>query len=104
VRVDGDTLTIPDFTGNRYFNTLGNLVVDPRAALIFVDFERGDLLQLQGTAEIVWDGPEILAVRGAQRLWRVHVARAWRRPGALGLRWTFRGPADTTLATGTWSG
>ncbi len=25
VRVDGDALTIPDFRGNRYFNTLGNL-------------------------------------------------------------------------------
>src|SRR5438270_2559011 len=26
VRVDGDVLTIPDFRGNRYFNTLGNLI------------------------------------------------------------------------------
>src|SRR5205814_1386013 len=35
VAVAGDTLTIPDFAGNRYFNTLGNLVTEPRAALVF---------------------------------------------------------------------
>ena len=49
VRVDGDVLTIPDFRGNRYFNTLGNLIAEPRASLLFVDFETGDLLQLQGS-------------------------------------------------------
>src|SRR5215472_16934602 len=38
VRIDQDTLTIPDFAGNRYFITLGNMLVDPRAALLFPDF------------------------------------------------------------------
>ncbi len=88
VRVDGDVLTIPDYPGNRYFNTLGNLVSDPRAALVFVDFARGDLLHLQGRAEIQWHGPEVSALAGAERLWRVHVERGWRRRAALPLRWT----------------
>ena len=79
VRVEGDTLTIPDFSGNRYFNTLGNLVSNPRAALLFIDFERGGLLHLQGTTEIVWDGPEVREMEGAERLWRVRVERGWRR-------------------------
>jgi predicted pyridoxine 5'-phosphate oxidase superfamily flavin-nucleotide-binding protein len=79
VRVEGDTLTIPDFSGNRYFNTLGNLVSNPRAALLFVDFARGGLLHLQGTTEIVWDGPEVRETKGAERLWRVRVERGWRR-------------------------
>ncbi len=52
VRFDGDVLTIPDFRGNRYFNTLGNLSAEARASLLFVDFESGDLLQLQGIAEV----------------------------------------------------
>ncbi len=86
VRVAGNTLTIPDYRGNRYFNTLGNLVSSPAAALIFVDFARGDLLHLQGTTEIEWDGPAVAALPGAERLWRFHVERAWRRRGALGLR------------------
>jgi hypothetical protein len=85
VRVDGDVLTIPDFRGNRYFNTLGNLVSEPRAALVFVDVARGDLLHVQGTTEIQWDGPEVRALEGAERLWRVQVTCGWRRRGAL--RW-----------------
>ena len=79
VRFDGETLTIPDFSGNRYFNTLGNLVSNPRAALLFVDFARGGLLHLQGTTEIVWDGPEVRETEGAERLWRLRVERGWRR-------------------------
>ena len=47
VRVGADgVLTIPDFSGNRFFNTLGNLIANPKAGLLFVDFETGDLLQL----------------------------------------------------------
>jgi predicted pyridoxine 5'-phosphate oxidase superfamily flavin-nucleotide-binding protein len=85
IRVDGDVLTIPDYRGNRYFNTLGNLVSHPRAALVFPDFTTGDLLHVQGTTEIQWDGPEVRAVPGAERLWRVRVERGWRRRGALAL-------------------
>jgi predicted pyridoxine 5'-phosphate oxidase superfamily flavin-nucleotide-binding protein len=88
VHVDGDLLTIPDFRGNRFFNTLGNLVSEPRAALVFVDFARGDVLHLQGSAEIQWSGPEVRALAGAERVWRLRVERAWRRRAALPLRWT----------------
>ena len=88
VAVDGDTLTIPDYPGNRYFNTLGNLVSEPRTALVFVDFARGDLLHLQGRAEIQWHGAELGATAGAERLWRVRVERGWRRRAAIPLRWT----------------
>ena len=55
IGIDGDTLTIPDFHGNHYFNTLGNLISDRRAALLFVDWTDGTLLQLRGDAEILWD-------------------------------------------------
>jgi predicted pyridoxine 5'-phosphate oxidase superfamily flavin-nucleotide-binding protein len=55
VRVlDERTLEFPDYPGNNMFNTLGNLIEHPRAGLLFVDFERGDLLQLSGRAEIRW--------------------------------------------------
>jgi predicted pyridoxine 5'-phosphate oxidase superfamily flavin-nucleotide-binding protein len=96
----GDRLAVPDFRGNRFFNTLGNLVGDARTGLLFIDFASGDLLQLQGTVAIDWHpdgGPG-----GAERLWRVQIERAWRRRGALPLSWTFGAYAPTTLATGTW--
>jgi uncharacterized protein len=103
VRVDGDVLTIPDFRGNRYFNTLGNLTVEPRASLLFVDFESGDLLQLQGTARVEWGGGAAQQIAGAERLWRFHVVRGWRRIAASPLRWSFVEYSRTTTATGRWS-
>ena len=61
VRVhDERTLSFPDYPGNNMFNTLGNLAVDPRAGLLFVDFERGHLLQATGRARLVRDR-EVLA-------------------------------------------
>ena len=44
-------LRIPDFSGNNYFNTFGNLLSNPRAALLFVDFPSGSALHLAGDAE-----------------------------------------------------
>ncbi|MFL5276281.1 MAG: pyridoxamine 5'-phosphate oxidase family protein, partial [Myxococcales bacterium] len=64
--------------------TLGNLLANPRAALVFVDFERGDLLHLRGTTEIVWNGADVAAIRGAERLWRFRVEDGfWKRGVAL---------------------
>jgi hypothetical protein len=99
---DGDVLTIPDFPGNRYFNTLGNLSVEPRASLLFVDFETGDLLQLQGMAEVDWNAPAAEWIAGAERLWRFHVHRVWQRKAASPLRWRFVEYSRTTAQTGVW--
>jgi len=77
VRVAGDVLTIPDYRGNRYFNTLGNLLLEPRAALLFVDFANGELLQLQGTGEVAWGEHDL---PGAERTWRFKVSGGWRGP------------------------
>ena len=106
VRVGTDSvLTIPDFSGNRFFNTLGNLVANPKSGLLFVDFETGDLLQLTGDAEVVLDSSEIATVQGAERLWRFTPRRILYRPDALPLRWRFRqdGWSPQSLRTGTWS-
>lgn len=102
VRIDDDVLTVPDFAGNNYFNTLGNLLREPRAALLFVDFAQGTTLQLQGLTEIVWSGPELAQFAGAQRLWRFRITRGWRRRAALPLRWSAPDYAPTTLETGVW--
>jgi uncharacterized protein len=40
------------------FKTLGNLTVEPRAGLLFVDWESGATLQLTGRADVVWDDTE----------------------------------------------
>lgn len=105
VRIDEDgLLTVPDFSGNFYFNTLGNFVVNPRAGLLFVDFETGDILQLAGMATVITDSPEIAAFEGAERLWTFRPDRMVLRRGASALRWAMRENAFSakSLRTGSW--
>ena len=76
VRVpDPARVLIPDYSGNMMFNTLGNLQHDPRAGLLFVDFDNGDLLYVAARAEIVWDGPLVASFDGAQRVSTLHDMR-----------------------------
>ena len=105
VRVAEDgTLTSPDFAGNLFFATLGNILLNGKAGLVFADFATGDLLQMTGDAEVVLDSPEIAAFQGAERLWTFRPRRVVRRRGALPLRWTFRadGWSPNVLRTGAW--
>ena len=103
VRVDDDlTLTIPDFVGNFHFNTLGNLALNPHAGLLFIDFDRGHLLYLTGTAEIIWQGDEIKSFAGAERLLRFHLAAGDRVEGSLPLRWSAPDFSPFLDSTGSW--
>jgi predicted pyridoxine 5'-phosphate oxidase superfamily flavin-nucleotide-binding protein len=95
-------LTVPDFRGNFMFNTLGNLAVNPRAGLLFVDFESGALLSLTGDAEVIWDGPELDRFVGAERLVRVRMRAGVRIPAALPFRWSAVTPSREVAPTGTW--
>ncbi|TDF86196.1 pyridoxamine 5'-phosphate oxidase family protein [Pseudomonas sp. H9] len=103
VNVQGNRLTIPDYAGNLFFNTLGNLLSNPVAGLLFIDFNSGDLLQLTGRTELILDDPLIKAFEGAQRLWAFEVEQAVLRPAAFSLRWQFHDYAPTSLETGTWA-
>ncbi len=72
VRVGEDgRLSFPDFSGNLFFNTIGNIQSDPRVGLFFPDFAGGDAVFVAGRAEVEWDGPNVEAFEGAERL--IHV-------------------------------
>jgi predicted pyridoxine 5'-phosphate oxidase superfamily flavin-nucleotide-binding protein len=89
VRVLEDgSLAVPDFIGNSFFNTLGNLALEPRAGLLFIDFERGDLLQLAVRAELMWARLDANAFEGIERWLRMEVEEVIHRPAALPLRWS----------------
>lgn len=101
---DGHTvLTLPDFVGNGFFNTFGNLTLDPRCGLLFADFASGHQVQLAARAEIIWDGPELDAFAGAERLLRLTIDGGLYRPESL----PFAGePAELSphlAGTGDWA-
>lgn len=103
VRIDGDILTVPDFTGNGQFNTFGNIEVNPRAGLLFIDFKNGNLLYLTGHAEIIWDGaPEIADYAGAERLFRFQIIQGVRVEGSLPLSWAMPEYSPFLERTGPW--
>ena len=84
-RLDGDVLTVPDYPGNRYFNTLGNFLTEPRAALVLADFASGDVVQLQGRVEVDWTAEDLARVPPVERVWRFRIVRGVVREGAFRL-------------------
>lgn len=49
----GAVLIYPEYSGNRLYQTLGNLQATPLAGYVFPDFETGDALYATGTVEIL---------------------------------------------------
>lgn len=99
VRVLNDTtIQFPDYKGNNFYNTYGNIMTDNRVGLQFVDFETGTLLNIKGTAELVEDlnnGELPLMGRGL----RITVQTVVRAEGALPHRYTFGAFSDRNPST-----
>ena len=94
-------LWLPDYSGNFMFNTLGNLLLEPRCALLWINFASGDLLHLEARAELVWpeDYPEP-APPGAERMLALSPGR-WRlRRGRLPLAFGSAEPSPFLPAQG----
>ncbi len=103
VRVDNETtLTIPDYMGNNHFNTLGNFEVNPKAGLLFIDFETGSVLSLTGSAKILWDSKEQQFFKGAERLWQFQLEKGVWLKNALPYRWEFDQASPNSMMTGSW--
>jgi hypothetical protein len=90
-------LVFPDYAGNNHYNTIGNLILDPRVGLLFVDFETGGMLQLTGRAEIEWEGPAVERYPGARRLMHIDVDDVVELPQALPLRFSEAGSGVRSL-------
>ncbi|MEV5476310.1 pyridoxamine 5'-phosphate oxidase family protein [Streptomyces sp. NPDC052207] len=82
VRVEDGEIWWPDYAGNNMFNSLGNIAVDPAAALLFIDFATGRTLQLSGVARVEWLDPS--ADEGGTGR-RVRFTPRWIRSGEIPL-------------------
>ena len=99
---DGRTLAWPEFAGNLYFNTLGNLLEQPRAAIVVPDFEKADLLHVTGRCTIDWSGPAVEGFAGARQMVHMSIDQVLWRAGAWPLRWRLTGRSPYLLDTGRW--
>ncbi|MEO8153755.1 MAG: pyridoxamine 5'-phosphate oxidase family protein [Rhizobacter sp.] len=77
-------LHIPDYRGNNFFNTLGNLSANPLAGLLFIAHDSGDLLHLTGRTEVSWsedDTQREIHFTVDTGLWRAQaLALSWSAP------------------------
>jgi len=104
IKTEGNTrLVWPDFAGNRFFNTLGNLLKNPEAGLLFLDFTAGDVLYLNGTAEILWQDETSNGFKGAERLVAFDVKHSIHCSHALPWTWTSPELSPFLTDTGSWA-
>ena len=87
VEVEDGVLRIPDYAGNRFFNTLGNLVLNPVAGLLFLDFDRAHALHLSGHVTL-----ELRASDHAERQWSFTPRSILWRRHAVPLQWRQSAP------------
>jgi len=75
--IDERTLAWPDYDGNGMFRSLGNLLVNPRVGLLFVDFEHPRRVRVNGLASIDERDPLLAGCPGAQLIVRVTAERVF---------------------------
>ena len=69
-------LVLPDHSGNRFYQSLGNIETDPQVGLVFPDFQTGDVLYVTGTAENLLDDEAAALMPRANLLTRIKVTGA----------------------------
>jgi len=71
VKVEDNVIYFPDFSGNRFFNTLGNIESDGSVGLFFPNFLTSEVSFISGKAEIIWDHKSLPEFEGAERIIKV---------------------------------
>ncbi|MBX3705760.1 MAG: pyridoxamine 5'-phosphate oxidase family protein [Pseudomonadales bacterium] len=78
VRVlDERTLAFPDYDGNGMYRSCGNMCINRNVGLLFIDFEQGRRVRVNGTAEVSADDPLLEAFPGAVLVVRVRTDRVF---------------------------
>ena len=99
VRLDGARrLSFPDYRGNFFFNTIGNLVVDPRCGLLFLDFATGATLQIAGRGRALLEPEACAPWPGAERAVAVEIDEVVATDARSRLGWEFLGYAPQFAA------
>jgi predicted pyridoxine 5'-phosphate oxidase superfamily flavin-nucleotide-binding protein len=87
--VDDAHLSWPEYAGNSMYMSLGNLLLEPRCALVFPDWSTGRTLHLRGRAFVDWDARRAAGVPKAQRIVDFEVEEVVEIADGMPLRWRF---------------
>ena len=104
VRVEDErTFSFPDFSGNNHYNSVGNILLNPKAGFLFIDFESRDLVYMTGAAEVLWEGEELQAFAGAKLIIRFRAEEVIRVEAGLPLSFAFGDYSPLLEHTGSWA-
>ena len=53
--ISSSEIIYPEYSGNRLYQSLGNLLLSPKIGLTFPDYSTGDVLYITGTAQVLID-------------------------------------------------
>lgn len=80
------SLVFPEYSGNRLYQSLGNLQTNPKAGLVFPDFDNQDVLFVTGTTEILIGEAAANLLPRSNLVVKLTLAAARFVQGALGFR------------------
>lgn len=103
VKVEDNTLYFPDFSGNRFFNTLGNIESDGRVGVFFPDFTTGNSIFISGRASVIWETDDIKSFDGAERFIKISVKQCVRLEKFMPITGELIEPSPVLEKTGTWA-
>ncbi|WP_334018400.1 pyridoxamine 5'-phosphate oxidase family protein [Alteromonas sp. S015] len=102
INVKGNTITFPDFSGNKFFNTLGNILLDPRVGILFWDNETGDLLFVKAKAKVESTDSKAAMFKGAERFVSLSVISVTHIAGIYPYSHEITDMSPYALQTGDW--
>lgn len=80
---EGTHLVLPDYSGNRFYQSLGNVETDPVMGVAVPDFASGAMLQVSGRAKNLFDDEAARVMPGATLVTRISIDDAFLTQGAL---------------------
>ncbi len=75
--VDSRTLVWPEYNGNGMFLAPGNILVNPRVHVLFIDFATQQRLRVAGRASLAFEGTLVESFYGARFVVKVAVDRVF---------------------------
>ncbi|MDF2683488.1 MAG: Pyridoxamine 5-phosphate oxidase-related, FMN-binding [Brevibacillus sp.] len=80
--LDEETLLFPDYPGNGAFQSLGNILENPKIGMLFIDFTHQQRLRINGKAEVLDDAQLCEWFPGSIQVVKVTVEQVYRNCSA----------------------
>ena len=75
--LDERTLAFPNYDGNGKYQSMGNLLQNPNAGMLFIDFDGQQRLRIQGVATIDENDPLMAEYHEAQFIVRIQITESY---------------------------